>query len=231
MKTLKQYSKLLGLLFALGAAAPGAQAGLLQIDFSNSGAFSGSVPSQPANPATVYATAIFDDGGGTGSVTLTMSVSNQLLAGAYVNDWYFNLDPLKSITALNFVSGTAAENITRGIDCCKADGVGGDYDVYFSFDTANPGQLARGATSTYLFTGAGLTAASFNFLSTPGNGADSLSLLSAIHVQGYQSSVWIGGVPGDGGGGGSTGVPLPDTLALGALGLLTLAVARRRRRI
>ena len=69
----------LGLLSVVGTA----QATLFEIDFTTAGAFSGTAPSSPGS-STVFAKAIFDDHGSSGTVTLTMSVLNNLSSGAYV---------------------------------------------------------------------------------------------------------------------------------------------------
>src|SRR5690242_10814843 len=147
----------LGLLTMAGAA----QAAIFQIDFTNAGAFSGTAPSQPIDPNTIFATATFNDHDGTGTVTLTMNVFNNLSAGAYVNDWYFNVDsaPLGGIT---FVSGVAAQTIDSGTNAFKADGTGGNFDFAFHFSTAAPGELAQGSESVYTLTGTDITASSFN---------------------------------------------------------------------
>ena len=77
----------IGLLSLVGTS----QATMFEIDFSNAGTFYGTAPSLPVSPSSVYATAIFDDHGGTGSVTLTMSVLSDLLpSSTYASDWYFN---------------------------------------------------------------------------------------------------------------------------------------------
>ncbi len=132
-------SHLKGAFAALGllSVAGGAQAAIFQIDFTTAGAFSGTAPSQPTDPNAIFATATFDDHNSSGSVTLTMNVFNNLSAGAYVNDWYFNVDsaPLAGIT---FVSGVAAQTIQNGTDAFKADGTGGNFDFAFHFPTRNP---------------------------------------------------------------------------------------------
>ncbi|HEX8874663.1 MAG TPA: hypothetical protein VF780_08545, partial [Nitrosospira sp.] len=128
MKTLFKKSRLVVALSALSLLSAGgaAQAALFQVDFTTSGAFSGTAPGSPS-PSTVFATAVFDDHGGSGSVTLTMNVLNNLSAGAYVNDWFFNVGsaPLSGIA---FSSGVAASTIDNGSNAFKADGTGGNFD-------------------------------------------------------------------------------------------------------
>ena len=230
MKTFFRKSRLavaLAASLSLLATAGTAQAALFEIDFTTSGAFNGNASHVPASPGsnTVFATAIFDDHGGSGSVTLTMSVLNNLTGGAYVNDWYFNVSsaPLTSVTFVP--GGTAASSVSfTTVDGYKADGTGGNFDLRFQFPTNNPGELAQGHTSVYNLVGAGITANSFNaFSAGAGPGGP---YLSALHVQGYGNSVWIGGDPG--GGGGGSQIPEPATLALIGLGLFGLAATRRR---
>ena len=85
-KTLTALARV-GLLSLVGTS----QATVFEIDFSNASTSSGTAPSLPVSPSSVYATAIFDDHGGTGSVTLTTSVLSDLLpSSTYASDWYFN---------------------------------------------------------------------------------------------------------------------------------------------
>jgi PEP-CTERM motif len=207
--------------FSFFAIVSTSHATVLELDFSNSRAFSGTAPSTPVNPSDIFAKAIFNDGGGSGSVTLTMSVlSNLSTTGAYVKDWYFNAanSPLAGIA---FTSGISTSDIDIGTNAFKANGTGGKFDFAFHFS----GELLPGHTSVYTLTGAGITANSFNSVSVPApNGG---GYLGAIHVQGYEgTSVWISGQIADPVNPPSQ-VPEPATLALLGLGFLGIAATRR----
>ncbi|MHB8493568.1 MAG: hypothetical protein ACYC9Z_13075 [Casimicrobiaceae bacterium] len=211
-----------------------AQATLLEISFTTAGAFSGTPPAGMSS-SDIFANAIFDDSVGPNIVKLTMSVLSgvtNMPSGAYVNDWYFNLDPsVSGGVTLAFASGTeATTQASYSPNAYKADGTGGAFDIYFEFPTANPGQLGQGNSSVYTLTGTGITASSFNFnsISDPAN-ANNGGAISAIHLQGYSSSVWIAGT----GGGGvvpPASIPEPGVLGLVSVALLGLGLTAARRR-
>jgi hypothetical protein len=182
----------------------------------------GAVP--PDGPAP-YATSVIDDGGGSGSVTLTMTVAPSVNL-ADVTQMYFNLDPSLDPTSLTFNrdggSGpTAADtSIQTGVDNFKAGG-DGLYDILFDFAPAQ--QAARfnaGEDLVYTITGAGITADSFNFFATPDGGFG--PYLSVARFQdtgpGQGGSDWVGAVP------------VPAAVWLFGSGLLGLfGIARRKK--
>ena len=188
----------------------------------------GAVP--PDGPAP-YATATFDDGGGSGSVTLTMAVA-ATVGEADVTAMYFNLDPSLDPTTLSFlrVSGTgptaADTTISTGVDAFGPVGGDGFYDIEFDFPPP-PGQNDRrfnaGEDLVYTISLAGLTASDFNFFGTPGPGGNAGPFLSVARFQStgpdpFNGSDFVGAVP------------VPAAVWLFGSGLLGLVgIARRRR--
>lgn len=219
-KTLTSALAALGFLSLVGSA----QAAIFEVDFITAGTFSGVAPGSPS-PNTIFATAVFDDHGGSGSVTLTMNVFNNLSAGAYVNDWYFNVSSAPMLNAPAFSSGVQALSVDNGVNAFKPDG-SGFYDFAFHFPTNAPGELAQGSLSVYNLVSPGITASSFNSLSTTPSDPTHGPFISAVHVQGYGNSSWVAGGPG----GRIVEVPEPATLALLGLGLFGIAATRRRNR-
>ena len=96
----------------------------------------------PDGPAP-YATAVFDDGGGTGTVQLTLTVASTV-GGAAMDQTYFNFDSALDLSLLDFTfqaglsDGPDAENgkngngIFVGTDSFQSDGDGA-YDILFDF--------------------------------------------------------------------------------------------------
>jgi len=139
--------------------------------------FDHSFGSDPA-AGTDWLTAVFDDGGTAGSVTLTMTVANTIGA-ADITRIYFNLDPAMDPDDLSFnlVGGTGPDagntTISTGVNAFIADG-DGFYDMLFEFDTGGgdgANAFNAGETLEYDITGIGtLTAPDFNFLAMPAGG-------------------------------------------------------------
>ncbi len=222
---MKLKHSLLAMIIGAAFAHSSAMAGQVKINYSDSGFFNGVLtPTTPAS--TVWATALFEDDG-VGAVKLTMTVS-AALAGttSYVSQWYFNVLNTPSLTFLN-IDAPAASNVGYGSNCCQVNGPSGNFDLNFSFNTNNPGNLAQGANSIYRITGTGLSAASFNQLTPLENGGRG-GFLSAVKVQGDGISYDVRGVL-DNGLIDPQAIPEPGTLALLGLGLLGAAATRLRR--
>jgi hypothetical protein len=226
MKTYQAVRYIKGLTGALCLAALplASHAAIFTINYSNAGAFSGTAPNSPGLD-TVYAKAIFEDTG-TNEVTLTMSVLNNIAKDAYVNDWYFNVSNINfNKLSETFISGVSATSVLDGADKYKADGTGGLFDVYFGFNTSNPGMLGKGTSSIYKFvsTGGALSTANFNAYSTP-DASGGGNYAGAVHVQGYGNSVWLAGNPPP-----PVNVPEPLPLTLLGIGMLGIALSRRNK--
>jgi hypothetical protein len=185
--------------------------------------------------ASGFLVATYDDGGGTGSVTMTLDATNLSLSGEFVDEWYINYaggDPTSLVFAP--VSGDVAANILQTPlvmpNEYKADG-DGVYDIVFLFDTAPPDdRFSEGETIVYTVTGAGITAADFDLFSIDTGGAGPYK--SAAHVGGTtcvsgdgcdinkpnDGSDWLGAVPE------------PGPLALFSTSLIVAGGLMRRRR-
>jgi hypothetical protein len=182
-----------------------------------------------------YMTAVFDDGGTPGSVTLTMTVASTAGA-AYVDDVYLNFDSALNLALLNFTyagttgpaTGSQGDNgIFTGIDAYQADG-DGKYDIEMNFPPP-PGtasaRWAAGEVVVYNITSTqAITAGSFAFLSAPGGNAGG-PFYAAAHFQNTGpsggNSAWVG----------VSTVPLPAAAWLfgsGFIGLLGSAIRRPR---
>ena len=137
--------------------------------------FDHSFGSDPA-AGSDWLTAVFDDGGGAGTVNLQMTVANTIGA-ADITRIYFNLDPNLNPDSLSFsrVGGTGPTagntTITTGVNAFMADG-DGFYDILFDLPPPPGDDASRfnaGETLVYDLTGSssasGLVASSFDFLS------------------------------------------------------------------
>jgi hypothetical protein len=181
----------------------------------------------PTSPGP-WGTATFDDGGGTGSVTLTISTNLAGDASAFVTGWYFNFDPSLDLSLLSFSGGRSgvSDSISTGVDAFMADG-DGLYDILFGFDGAPPADRFNGTDSAvYTITSSeAITAFSFDFLSSPAGGHGPFTHVGRIQGTGDDNngSGWF-----------TDGelVPLPAASLAGLVtfgGLLGVRGARRRR--
>jgi hypothetical protein len=181
-----------------------------------------------------WGTATFTDTGA-GEVTLELSLTLQD-PDEFVTSWFFNLDPAYDPTDLDF-SGSGA-TVSLGSNAFQAPG-DGFFDIWLTFPSGPPSSRFNNSdTITFVITCVlctGFEADSFNFMSTSDAAGP---LFHAAHVQGIgenaTASAQVTGGP-NGGGGGSTQVPAPASLALlgsamtAAVGLVGVRRLRRKR--
>jgi hypothetical protein len=202
----------------LASIAAPARAAVITFDLNTE--FSGATPPAGAAP---WLRATFDDGGGSGSVTMTLTALN-LINQEFTFNWFFNLDPALNPNSLVFsapakVGAFADPAIATGVNAFQADG-DGLYDIRLEFDNAPPAnRFGPGDAVTYTITGIPtLTANSFNFLSAPAGGSGP-----------FPTAAHVGGIGGSGDLSGWVTVPEPVTLGVLMLGVLPLSRATRRR--
>jgi hypothetical protein len=175
-----------------------ANAATLSLEFDASFGNTADPDQNPPGGIAPWLTAVFDDGGSTGSVSLTMNFGADN-TGETVNDVYFNLDDALDASSLSYsnVSGPNANVGTTGI--IRADG-SGLYDLIFDFKPPPQGAdtFAAGDTVVYNITGAGLTAGSFNYKSELEIGSTTTAKYAAAQIQSTgtgEQSDWVAAVP------------------------------------
>ena len=188
------------------------------ITYELGGVFSGASPTSPIP----WLTASFNDNGGSGSVTLTLTAGLEV-SSEFISQVVFNVAPAFDPSDLTITQATGSPTNTGIVntnqDKQKVDGdAGKGFDVLINFPSANTGaRFDNSDVLTFTITGSDITASSFAYLST-----GSSPNYVAAHVQ---------GIPLDGGGttSGFVGtVPIPPAVWLLGSGLLGLIGIRRR---
>ncbi len=208
-------------LLAAVAAVP-AQAATVTFQYTQS---FGTTPPIGSSP---YATAVFDDDGSAGSVTLTMTATSTIGA-ADITGMYFNLVDDSTVTldglGFSYVSGPAVNSVSVGTNAYRADG-DGYYDILFDYPPpGGPANFNAGDVSVYTITGTDLLASDFNVIGSPGPGAGNPGpFLSVARFQSTgadgKGSDWVGASP----------VPVPAAVWLFGSGLMGLiGIARRKK--
>jgi hypothetical protein len=183
----------------------------LNYEFSQGTQPSGSPP---------WLTFMFEEFGNDVKLTLTGDLKD---ADEFISEVLFNLNPSKNPASLDFIylSGKSASATEKGVNAFKADG-DGSFDVQFSYRGGENGRFMGTEQSAYRITyPGGIIPEDFLFVSWGGGGQGVYH--GAAHVQGIglggEDSGWIGDNPV---------IPAPSAVVLGALGLGTIGVARRR---
>lgn len=179
----------------------------------------GTIPDKPYPAGSPpWVTLVFDDHGGSGSVTMT-ATANLQLSTEFVSDIFFNTKIAATDIAVS--GGWTGMGIVRGpSNDTKADG-DGKYDFRFTLPTSGSVDRFDGTESfSVTLTGAGINAMTFDELGLKQGSIG--PYLAAAHVQGLDggASTWL-----------YPGVNVPDggaTAALLGLGMLGLGLFRLR---
>lgn len=219
--------------FALvGAAIAAAPASATVITFNLNTTVEGDTPSG-------FPTMTFDDGGSSGTVTLTIDAEG-LSGGEFISAVFFNYADAATAADLVFTrtggDGPAAGfTISQDTDAENSPGNQGLFDISFDYSTSNSGGGANRFDADELLTfsivGDGITAGDFNVDSAP-EGPGNATNFALARIQGIEGGGSASVADTDGGGGGGGGIPVPEPAAIGlfGLGLLAVGLGRRRKR-
>jgi hypothetical protein len=201
-----------------GSARAGTLTFNLEYEFSGSGAGNLS----PGLKITL------DDGGGTGSVTLTIDATGMTPSSIKIDGVYLNVSG-NNLGGMSFAhtSGPSATVSIGPADNYKADG-DGHFDILLDFPNGGAAAFTPGEISKYTITRTGLTANSFNDISVNGP-VGNTGYRAAAHILGLgptgNDSGWYTETPTNG-----LAVPEPSTVVLALVGGLAVLGVRMRRR-
>jgi hypothetical protein len=182
--------------FVVAFASP-AMAATIQLDFDHDFSNPLDLNSEiPAGP-TPWMTAVFDDGGSAGSVTLTVSVSGTV-GDANVTAIYLN----SGSGGLSFStvddSAVSSSSITYGSNAYQA-GSDGEFDIYIDLPPPGGDRLTAGESLIFDITGAGITASTFWLESNSTEASVTGPFYGAAKFQGTgeggENSAWVAAVP------------------------------------
>jgi len=153
-----------------------ANASTLTLEFDTSFGNPTDPNTAPPDGATPWLTAVFDDGGLAGSVTLTMTVASTV-GIAEITAMYFNLDPVFDPADLTITldagssTGPGANSIGQTADTYKPDS-DGLMDILFDMPPPGGDRFGAGEVLVYDITDIDslITASSFDFFSAPDPG-------------------------------------------------------------
>ena len=216
----------------VGAAIAAAPASATVITFNLNTVLEGDTPSG-------FPTMTFDDGGSSGTVTLTIDADG-LSGQEFISAVLFNYADAATAPDL-VITRTGGDGPTSGItisqttDGENSPGNNGLFDIQFDYGTSAADDVRFNADEflTFSIVGEGITAGDFNVASAP-EGPDDDTNFAIARIQGIgptgDGSASVG--DGDGGGGGGGGIPVPEPAAIGlfGLGLLAVGLGRRRKR-
>jgi hypothetical protein len=190
--------------FVVSFASP-AMAAIVQLDFNHDFSNQLDPGSELPDGPDPWMTAVFDDGGLAGSVTLTVSVAGTVGA-AEVWSVYLN----SAVGGLSFTtvddSAVTSSSIVYGSNAYQA-GSDGEFDILIDLPPPGGNRFTAGESIIYNITGTGITASTFWLQSNPTESsvtgpfygaAKFLSTGECVEVNEeciYENSAWVAAVP------------------------------------